>query len=96
MGNINPMAAPNQNYPTNHVRTNSFGSQGSHHSYLTRHATLPVGMGMHTMGNYHGFVGETEALLAQQHLGAGNGGGLPGAVSGRPGPAAIGPGHLRL
>lgn len=60
------------------MRTNSYGSQGSHQSFLARHLNnygpLPNsnagggGMGMHPMGNYPDFIPEeTAALLAQQH-----------------------------
>ena len=71
------------------MRTNSYGSQGSHQSFLTRHLNnygplpnAPGGMGMHhTLGNYPDFTGETAALLAQQQgmgAGGGNGGGAGG------------------
>jgi hypothetical protein len=86
VGSSNPSVA----VPTI-MRTNSYGLQASHQPTLSRHMShygpLPNagGLGMHTIGNYPDFTGETAALLGK-HLdnigaGGGNGGGV--GVGGR-------------
>ncbi len=75
VGSSNPSVAA----PTI-MRTNSYGLQGSHQPFLSRHLShygpLPNagGLGVRTIGNYPDFTGETAALLGKHldnNIGAG-------------------------